>query len=710
VSDGAAASVAAAPTGPPVARRDPQPIRHHGDTRVDPYRWLEDADDPEVIAHLEAENAWTAAATEPLASLRAAIFTEIKDRVLETDLSVPVRDDDWWYYSRTVEGLQYAIHCRRPVDPSAPTDPEAGGAEQVLLDENAEAGDAEFFDIGAFDVTPDHTRLAWSLDVTGGERFELRVRDLATGTDLADRIPDTYYSTAWSADGRVLFYVRPDEAMRPYQLWRHVLGTPADDDVLVLEESDERFFLTVAASKDDRWLVAHLGSKTTDEEHILAADDPYGAWRIVEPRTPGVEYSLEHHAGRFLIVTNADDAEDFKLVEAPTDAPGRANWREVIPHRPGTTIKGVEVFAGHVVVAERSGGLRQIRVRRWRDGTWDDAAEHVIEQPEAVGTAVVGENPSYDSTTLRYGWTSMVTPSTVYDYDLDARTRVLRKQQPVLGDFDPAHYATERVWAPADDGTLVPVTLVRRREVARDGTAALVLYGYGSYETSIDPTFSIARLSLLDRGVVFAVAHVRGGGELGRRWYLDGKLEHKANTFTDFVAAARHLVAEGWAAPDRVAIRGGSAGGLLVGAAVNLAPDLFRAAVAEVPFVDALTTMLDPSLPLTVTEWEEWGNPLHDADAYATMKSYAPYDNLVAGRHPRLLVTAGLHDPRVSYWEPAKYVAKLRELDGVDAPVLLKTEMGAGHMGPSGRYDAWRDEAFTLSFVLDALDATELLP
>jgi oligopeptidase B len=677
-------------TSPPVAKRVPTERTRHGETVVDEYAWLRDRDDPDTLAYLEAENAYTADVMAPTKALQEDLFTEIRSRIQETDLSVPVRKGDWWYYTRTEEGRQYPIHCRSRT--------ESGDGEVVMLDQNAVAGESEFLAVGAFDVTPDARLLAYSTDFAGSELHTMRFRDLGTGEDLADELPDTYYGSAWAADSTTFFYVRPDAAMRPYQLWRHRLGTPADADVLVHEEVDERFFLSVGTTKDERYVVLHLGSKVTDEVHVLPADDPTGAFTVVEPRQQDVEYSLEHWRDRFYIVTNVDGAEDFKLVEAPDSSPGRASWRDVVPSRPGTTLTGIDVFADHLILFERAEGLRRIRVRDQASGD-----EHVIEQPEAVSTSSGGANPEFDSGVLRYGYTSMVTPSSVYDYDLRTRERTLKKRQPVLGDYDPDEYATERIWATADDGTRVPMSLVYRRGRPRDGSAPALLYGYGSYEASMDPGFSSLRLSLLDRGFVFAIAHIRGGGELGRAWYRSGKLLEKRNTFTDFVACARHLVDDGWTSAAQLAIRGGSAGGLLVGAVVNLAPEAFGAAVAEVPFVDALNTILDPSLPLTVMEWEEWGNPVESAEVYRYMRSYAPYENVEAKAYPPLLVTAGLNDPRVSYWEPAKWVARMRATKVGDSRLLLKTEMGAGHMGPSGRYDAWKDEAFVYAFVLDTL-------
>jgi len=709
---------------PPAPERRPVELRAHGDLRVDDWFWLRDRDDPQVIAHLEAENAYTEAATVHTAGLRRALFEEMVARIEETDLSVPSRKGPWLYYSRTVEGSSYAIHCRRRAgDDEAAPGPGPGRSdlpgEEVILDENALAAGHDYFAVGNLSVSPDHRWMAYSTDTTGGERYTMRFRDLATGRESAEWLDDTSYGVAWANDNATVFYVRVDEAMRPHRLWRHRVGTDPGGDVLVHEEPDERYYLGVGRTKDDRFILMGLDSKVTSEYRVLDADDPGGRFSTVEPRRQGIEYSVDHdrgdpdggRPGRFLIVTN-DGAEDFRLMEAPEDAPGRDSWTEMIPGRPGVRLDAVDPFAGHLVVFEREDGETRIRVVDAATGTSTPVA-----QPETPSTVWAGANPEYDTTVLRYEYTSMVTPRSVFDLDLATGESVLRKRQPVLGDFDPARYRTERRWAAADDGTRVPVSLVYRPDLVdpagSGGGAPCLLYGYGSYEASMDPTFSSLRLSLLDRGMVFAIAHVRGGGEMGRHWYEEGKFLAKPNTFTDFAACARMLVEEGWTAPDRLVARGGSAGGLLMGAVANLAPKLFRAIVAEVPFVDCLTTILDETLPLTVLEWEEWGNPVEDPEVYAVMKSYSPYDNVRSTdadghpvRYPDILATGGLSDPRVGFWEPAKWVAKLRAANP-DNRVLLKTEMGAGHAGPSGRYDAWRDEAFVYAFVLDAVGLTE---
>jgi oligopeptidase B len=710
----------AGPTGiPPSAPRRPAVLETHGDRRVDDWLWLRDRDDPEVLDLLRSENAYAAQATAHLAGFHEELFGEIRSRIVETDLSVPVRKDSWWYYTRTVEGRDYAIHCRLPVDgaggdPDTPPGTSAADTssdlgvwldEQVLLDENALTGGGAYLDVANLTVSPGHTRLAYAVDTTGDERFTLRVRDLESGLDMPDEIEGTSYGVAWANDNETLFYTRPDAANRTFQLWRHRLGTPAAQDALVHEEADERFHLGVERTKDGAFILLELSSKITSEVHVIAADLPRSRARLVEGRHQGTEYQVEHHGGTFLLLTN-DDAENFRVVATPAPDPGRGRWSEVIPHRDDVRLEGIDVFARHLVTYERIDGNPRVRViplpvdgSPWKRPLTGGTFVPIAETPSATWG---GPNPDFASTTLRYDYSSLVTPRSIYDLDMDTGHSVLRKQQPVLGGYDPSAYATERLWATAPDGTRVPLSVVYRRDTPLDGTAPCLLYGYGAYEHSIDPVFSTFRLSLLERGFVFAIAHVRGGGELGRRWYEDGKLLAKPNTFTDFVACATHLVETRWTSAEHLVARGASAGGLLIGAVANLAPDSFRAMVAEVPFVDCLTTMLDDTLPLTVIEWEEWGNPGADLDAYEVMKSYSPYDNVGPFSYPAMLVTAGLEDPRVGYWEPTKWVQKLRAADPASR-ILFKIELSAGHGGPSGRYDAWRDEAFVLAFILEAV-------
>ena len=680
---------------PPIADRRPVTLTAHGDDRVDDYYWLRERDDPEVIAYLKAENEYAEAALAPQAALRERIYGEIGARIQQTDESAPVAHGPFEYYSRTVEGLDYVVHCRRP---------RGGGEEQVLLDVNDVASGLAYCAITDFEVSPDRRILAYSVDPTGGEISTLRFRDLDTGADMPDLVEGTYYGLAWGSDSRTVLYVRPDSAIRPWQVWRHRLGDPQSRDTLVFEDPDERFFVDVARSRSGRYLLIGTSSKTTSEVWFVEADDRDGRPRVVEPRADGLDYSAEHYVApdgsdRFFVLSNAGGAVNFSLFSAPASTPGREHWTEVLPEQTDARIESVHAFARHAVVAERADAARRLRVIPIAGGP-----SRFVEVGHAVVTFWVGENPEFDTDIVRVGYTSLSIPPTDCDLDLGSGATTIVKRQPVLGGYEPDDYVTAREWATAGDGTRIPITLVHRRDATLDGTAPALLYGYGSYETPTEPTFRPTRVSLLERGVVYAIAHVRGGGDLGRRWYEEGRLGNKHNTFTDFVACAEHLLARGYAAPGRLAARGGSAGGLLMGAVTNLRPDLFAAVVAEVPFVDVLTTMQDEKIPLTVTEWEEWGDPA-DPVTYQHMKSYSPYDNVAPRAYPDLLVTGGLHDPRVQYWEPAKWVAKLRAHDTGGGRIVLRTRMGAGHGGPSARYEAWRDEALVLAFVLDAVEA-----
>ena len=679
---------------PPKAPKQPTALIHHGDTRTDEWYWLRERENPDVIAYLEAENAYTDAVLAGLEPFREKLFEEIKSRIKETDESPPVKKDAYWYYSRTVEGLQYAIHCRKHGSLES--------SEDVLVDENVLAEGHDFFALGNFDVSPSHRLLAYSTDYEGDEVFTVRFRDLLTGKDLADEIEGAYYGLAWANDEEHVFYTTVNDSMRPWRLHRHRLGTDPGDDVIVFQEDDEAFYLGVGRTKSDQYIFLELHSKVTSEVHYLRADDATGSFTVIEPRRHEVEYSVDHHGDHFLVLTN-EDAPNFRLMVTETDTPGSDNWRDIVPHRADVRLEDVEVFRHHLVLSERANALVALRVFKVDGDVTGIGSGTVIEQPEPVYAAGIGANEEMDSTVLRFGYTSMVTPRSVFDYDMDTGERTLVKQDEVLGGFDPSRYETRRLWATAPDGVQVPISVLYHKGTPTNGTAPALLYGYGSYEISIDPTFSSMRLSLVDRGFVFAIAHIRGGGEMGRHWYEDGKLLAKKNTFTDFIACAEHLVADRWTSADRLVIRGGSAGGLLMGAVTNMRPDLFHAVVAEVPFVDCLTTILDESLPLTVMEWEEWGNPVADAEVYAYMKSYSPFDNVEAKDYPAMLVRGGLNDPRVSYWEPAKWVAKLRDRKTDGHILVLRTDMGAGHMGPSGRYDAWKDEAFIQAFILDSV-------
>lgn len=671
---------------PPVAPKIRKEMTINGDTRVDNYFWLRDRSNPEVIRYLEEENAYTNAVMKPLEPLREKLYGEILGRVKQTDLSVPYRLDDYYYYTRTEEGKQYPIYCRKKGSLGAP--------EEVILDANALAGGYKYFQMGNFAVSPSHQLLAYSTDTTGNETYTLRVKDLTTGKLLSDSIPNTYYSMAWAADNKTFFYTILDEAKRPFKVFRHELGTA--EDTLVYHEPDARFNLTIDKSKSREFVFIDIRSSVSSETRFLKADQPKGQFEVLVPRKQEVEYSVSHHGDTFFVTTN-DGAKNFRLVQVPVKDPSGSAPREVIAERPGVTLEGTEAFANHLVIIEREDGLIHLRVRRF-----SDSAEHYVSFPEPVYTALPVQNVEYKTNALRFNYTSLVTPSSVYDYDMDSKQRDLKKQQEVLGGYDPSLYTTERVYAVASDGVKVPISLVRRKTTARDGKAPMLLYAYGAYGIPTEPTFNSDRLSLLDRGFMFAIAHIRGGGDLGKQWHDQGKLLVKRNTFTDFVAAAEYLIENKYTSADRLAISGGSAGGLLMGAVTNMRPDLFRVVVAKVPFVDVLSTMLDPTLPLTVIEYEEWGNP-EEKKYYEYMRTYSPYDNVEAKRYPVMLVTGGLNDPRVSYWEPAKWVAKLRATKKDDNLLLLKMNMGAGHGGPSGRYERMKETAFDYAFIMNAL-------
>ncbi len=725
---------------PPAPPRRPAAHVAHGDIRPDDWQWLANRDDPEVIAYLEAENAYTDAVLAPTDSMREDLFQQIRSRVAETDISTPIFHHGWWYWSRTLAGKQYPVHCRR-ADPGhalsvtevlaaaraalpgagvagdgtpapAGNGPAAATvrahAGEVVLDENQLAGAGDYFALGVFDIRPDHEVLAYGTDRDGSERYKLRFRDLGSGDDLADVVEDVYYGSAWSRTCKSFYYVRPDKAMRPWQVWRHGLGTPAAHDQLVFQEDDERFFVSVDLTRSMRFVLITSESKMSTEIRYLPADSDRGQLSVVMARREGVEYDVDHavhpvNGDVWLVRCNrgptGDELENFALFELPVGQDDPAQLRPLLPYRPEVKLESVDCFARHALILERSDGLEHLRVLRLADGT-----EHVVAQPEPAYKLSGEAGREWDTNVARFGYSSLTSPPSSVEYDMELRQRSTVKQATVGGGYDPGNYRSERLWAQAPDGTKVPISLVCRRDQSLDGSAPCLLYGYGSYEYPIDPSFSHTRLNLLERGFVFAIAHVRGGGELGRPWYEQGRLMHKKNTFSDFIACAERLVDEGWTSPDRLVIRGGSAGGLLMGAVTNMRPELFKAVVAEVPFVDVVTTMSDESLPLTITEWEEWGNPRDDADAYAYMKSYSPYDNVHAAEYPSMYVTAGLNDPRVGYWEPAKWVAKLRVTKTGESPLLLRTEMGAGHRGPSGRYDAWRDEARVHAFLLALLE------
>ena len=661
-------------------------IEHHWERptgRVnDPWAWLRDRNDPDTIAYLEAENSYSNSWFSEHDELVETIFGEIKSRIQETDITAPIKDGDWWYTSRTEEGRNYPIHCRGR---SA-----ADAASQVLLDENLEAEGEDFFSVDSFDVSPNQQLLAWSADIEGGEKYTLRIRDLDTGLETADVVHDiAWCGTAWAKHNGALFYVTANDAMRPYRVWRHDLGTTQADDTLVFEETDERFYVYVELSRSGDWVIIDTRCKTFSEVLLIPARDPKSDPIVVRPRADDVEYAVDHWGDKFVILTNLD-AEDFRVMTASIDAP--SVWSELIGHHSGRRIVAIEPFARHLVLHEWSDAQQRLRVLLAEGG------ERVFDLGEEPHEVEIDANPEWDSDTFRYRYQSLTTPITIYQEDVRSGERTTLKQMPVPG-VDLSNYVATREWATSHDGIRVPLDLVRHVDTAVNGSAPCLIYGYGSYEAAEAPWFSSARLSLLDRGFVWVLAHPRGGGELGRRWYLEGKLLNKRNTFLDTIAVAEHVVATRWVSPKRVAIRGGSAGGLLVGACMTMRPELFAAVVAEVPFVDVVTTMYDETLPLTITEWDEWGNPAREPLA-SYMLSYSPYDQTTARDYPAVFITAGLNDVRVSYHEPAKWIAKLRALRTNNAPLIMRCEMGAGHAGPSGRYDLWREEARTLTFLV----------
>ncbi len=676
-------------TTPPTEPRAPQ--RPHTWRRPtgevdDPYAWMRDVDDPELLAYLEAENAAAERFFAPHADTIETIYGEIRSRVQETDLSTPVEFGPWWYVTSTTEGQSYPVHHRGPAADRA--------TEHVLLDENIEAGDHDYFDLGAFDLSMDHRFVAWSKDTTGDEHYTLLIRDLATGDDLDDRLDVTSNAgVAWSRDGQWIFYVTPDAQERPATVWRHRVGTPPTDDVCVFDETDERFFVGVGSTRSESWIVIHSASRTSSETRLLSTDHPTDDAVVVLERRPDVEYAIDDWGDRFVMHTN-DDAVDFRVVTAAAgaDLTRPASWSELVPHVPGRRIVSAEAFATHLVVHEWADAQPLLRIL-FRDGS-----ERVIDLGDDPHDVEPAANPQWDTSLLRFTIQSLTMPTTLYDENVTTGERTLLRRIPTPH-VDLDRYRTRRLWATAADGTRVPLDIVHHVDTPLDGTAPGVLYGYGAYEASMPPWFSVARLSLLDRGFVWALAHPRGGGELGRQWYLDGKLLAKRNTFGDTIACGEHLVSERIVDGDRLAIRGGSAGGLLAAACMTQRPDLFCSVVAEVPFVDVVSTMSDPTLPLTVTEWEEWGDPREEP--YATcILGYSPYDNTVPADYPAVYATAGLNDPRVSVHEPAKWIARLRDVSTGSAPIVLRTELDAGHGGPTGRYDTWRDEARTLAFIL----------
>ena len=680
----------------PSAPRRPSFTLHHGIDREDDYAWLR-ADnwqavmrDPAVLpqdirAHLEAENAHTQAAMGDTEPLQDTLFVEMKGRIKEDDSSVPAPDGPFDYYVRYITGGQQPLFCRRP---------RGGGEETVLIDGNALAKDHAYFRIAQVAHSPDHKRIAYAVDTKGSEYFTAKIIDAETGATVVEAITDACGGLEWAADSKTLLYVWLDEEHRPRKLFAHNIGEEVEDG-LIHDQTNPGLFLDIDLTQDGKYLLLGTHDHETSEVSLIDAADPYAAPRLIAPREAEHEYSVCHHEGRLIILTNSGGAEDFRIVEAPANDPAPANWKEIEPHRPGRLILNVIAFKDFLVRLERENGLPRIAIRRFSDGE-----EHEIAFDEEAYALGMSAGYEYDTTTLRFTYASMTTPSQTFDYDMETKERVLRKTQEIPSGHDPSQYDTRRVFAPAKDGETVPVTLFYRKDTALDGTAPLLLYGYGSYGMTIPAGFMTNALSLVDRGFVYAIAHIRGGKDKGFAWYKTGKRAKKVNTFTDFIAAGEYLAAGKFTSRGRIVAQGGSAGGMLMGAVTNMAPDLFLGIIAEVPFVDVLTTMLDSSLPLTPPEWPEWGNPIESAEDYRTIAAYSPYDNVSAQDHPNILAVAGLTDPRVTYWEPAKWIAKLRETGTGENLLLLKTNMEAGHAGASGRFDRLKEVALSYAFAL----------
>ncbi len=672
---------------PPVAKVEPVELEKHGDVRVDDYYWMKDREDPEVTAYLEAENEYTESMMAHTEDLQKKLFEEIKGRIKQTDMSVPYKKDDYFYFTRYEDGKEYPIYSRKKGSLEAD--------EEIMLEVNEMAEGHDYYAVGARAVSSGQDLLAFPVDTVGRRFYTVYFKNLSTGEMLEDVIPDVTGNMAWANDNRTLFYAKQDPTtLRSYQIYKHVLGRGPAEDELVYEEKDDTYSCYVFKTKSKRYIMIVSVHTLSTEFRYLDADDPGGSFRIFEPRKRDHEYYVDHYGENFYIRTN-DRAKNYRMMKTPISKTAMKHWQEVIPHREDVLLEGMEIFKDHLVLVERKEGLIQMRIR-----PWSGEGEHYLDFGEPAYLAYVGPNFDFESPLLRFIYMSMTTPRSVFDYDMVTREKTLLKEEEILGGFARENYTTERLWATAQDGTRVPISLVYRRDARKKGGNPTVVYGYGSYGYSMDAAFDPDRISLLDRGFVYAIAHVRGGEELGRQWYEDGKLFHKINTFTDFIACAEHLINKGYADPDNMFAIGGSAGGLLVGAVMNMRPDLFNGIVAAVPFVDVVTTMLDDSIPLTTSEYDEWCNP-NEKDCYDYMLSYSPYDQVTAKDYPNLLVTTSLNDSQVQYWEPAKWVAKLRALKTDANRVLLKTEMQAGHGGVSGRYKRYEDTAFRYAFVLD---------
>jgi len=677
---------------PPTAKKVAKELTIHGDTRIDNYYWLNEREDPEVIAYLEAENEYKDKMLEHTKEFQEKLFEEMKGRIKEEDQSVPYKDNGYFYMTRYEEGQEYPIYSRKKETLEAP--------EEVMLNVNEMAEPYDFYNVAGLSVSPDNKLLAFGVDTLSRRIYTLKFKNLETGEILEDEIPGTQAGYAWANDNLTIFYVAKDpQTLRGYKIMKHKLGESAEQDEEIFVEEDETYFSYVYRTKSDKYII--IGSTTTlsQEYRILEADNPDGQFRVFQPRERGLEYDIAHFEDKFYIRTNMD-AKNFRLMEVAENATNKENWKEVIPNRDDVLLEGMDIFKDYLVLSERKNGITQIRVRPW------SGEEHYIDFPEEAYVAYTSVNPQFDTEQLRLGYQSMTTPNTTYDYNMRTKEFNMLKQQEVLGDFDPSNYETERVMIEARDGAKVPVSIVYRKGFEKNGKSPLLLYGYGSYGASMDPSFSSARLSLLDRGFAYAIAHIRGGEEMGRQWYEDGKLLNKKNTFTDFIDVGEWLLENNYTNQEKLFAMGGSAGGLLMGAVVNMRPDMWKGVVAAVPFVDVVTTMLDESIPLTTFEYDEWGNP-NNKEYYEYIKSYSPYDNVEAKDYPAMLVTTGLHDSQVQYWEPAKWVAKLREMKTDNNPLIMHTNMEAGHGGASGRFRRLKETAMQYAFVLDLAGKNE---
>jgi oligopeptidase B len=679
---------------PPVATKQPRELTMHGDTRIDNYYWLNERENPDVISYLNAENDYTRQIMSDTEDLQENLFQEIVSRIKQTDESVPYKKNGYFYYTRFEEGQEYPIYARKKGDLDA--------VEEVMLNANERAKGKSYYAAAGMNVSPDNRLMAFGEDTVSRRQYTLRFKDLQTGKILEDRIPNTTGGAVWAADNKTVFYTMKDPALRSFKIFSHILGTPASQDKEVYHEADETFRTFVYKTKSEKYIIIGSGSTMSQEYRFVEASNPGGTFQVIQPRERGLEYSLDHFEDSFYIRTNKDGATNFKLMKTPVTNTSKENWTEVIPHREDTYLEGTEIFKDHLVLQERKNALTHLRIIKWSDPETD----YYVDFGEEAYTAGISTNPDFDSKVLRYNYSSLTTPTSTFDYDMESREKTLMKEQEVVGDFDKDNYVSKRIYATAKDGTKIPVSLVYRKGLELDGNNPTLQYAYGSYGISTNPGFSSVRLSLLDRGFVYAMAHIRGGQEMGRQWYEDGKLMKKKNTFTDFIAVSEYLIEQKYTNPERLFAQGGSAGGLLMGAIVNMRPDLYRGVHASVPFVDVVTTMLDTSIPLTTGEFDEWGNPA-DKEAYDYMLSYSPYDNVEAKEYPNLLVTTGLHDSQVQYFEPAKWVAKLREMKTDNNLLLLNTNMDAGHGGASGRFQPYRETALQYAFFLKLAGITE---